>query len=408
MHRGTAHIVEVPVMNELPILSELTYQQLLEEIRREEAHLAELLESREGANNQINELKEALTEELSLIDITRYRDREKRIRRLTEEIETKREQFRRVRADIETRTEQIREREASRTLYLRRSRDPLISITNREVARRVAETLRRSIASLHGWQTRKTELQTTLREELRQLGRTLGGYRRWQLEEEDLAKRITELEKSLAFWTKTRADIEKDIKTEQDHLEKKREELAKRRVLVRTKIRLYNQERRPTPEGTFQGFFCIDAVLDPETGETDWTWWLTDEEISIARYHFIGYLKGGSKWLSPSQVSLTRFSDEGIPDKDSPAQYKYKETGEPYTKRIPDDYIKRAERLTIGELVVGESSDEPEPIDKPLGVYFDQVMIIKDGLIVWQERRDRWCWRPPERYIERVKEELDL
>jgi len=209
-------------MSERP-LSELTYRELLDEISREESLLTELQESLEGANTQIKETKQALTEESQDIDIERYRDREKRIRNLLEEIETKREQFQRVRADIEARTETIIVREATRARYLRRSRDLTVSITDREVARTVAETLRRNISSLRGWQTRKTRLQDTLRAELRQLGRTLGGYRRWQLKEEDLARRIRELEESLAFWQQTLEDIETDIKAEQDDLKKKYE-----------------------------------------------------------------------------------------------------------------------------------------------------------------------------------------
>ncbi len=395
-------------------LSELSYGELLEEIKREETHLTELQESLEGANNQINELKKALQEELSLIDIARHRDREERIRILREEIETKREQFRRVRAGIEARTELIREREASRAFYLRRSRDPLVGIIQREVARSVAESLRRSVSSLRGWQTRKRELRDTLREELRQLGRTLGGYRRWQIEEEDLAKRIAELEESLAFWEETKEDIETDIKAEQDHLELKREELKKRRVLSRIKIRLYNMERRaPTPEGMFQGLFEIDAIIDPATEEPDWGWWLTREEIEIAKYHMVGYFKGMAKWHPPGQLNLSYFTDEGIPHEEEAVSYKRKGSGEPYVKRVPSDFIRRAETLTVKELIVGESSKAPEPNTEPsrenMGVYFEDAYIIDEyGVVKWHDRRHRWAYHPTEEQITRVKEEIGL
>ena len=398
-------------MTELPPLSELSYQELIEEIRREEAHLKELEEALIGAQTQINELKEALEEESSLIDIDLYRDREKRIARLREEIETKREQFRRVRADIETRTEQIREREASRALYLRRSRDPFISITSREVARNVAETLKRSISRLKGWQTRKTELQTTLREELRQLGRVLGGYRRWQIEKEDLAKRITELEKSLAFWTKTRADIERDIKTELDHLKLKREELATRRQLVRVKIRLYNVIGTPsTPKGMFQTWWIIDGVMDPDTGMIDRSWHLTIEEIEISKFHMIGYYKGMAKWLGPSGIEQAFFDETGgIVAPSLRGTYKTKRTGETYTKNIPQAFISRAAGLTIGEIVVAISSEEPTPTDDIKGVFFERAMIISaSGEIKWDEIRNKWAWRPSESKIEEIREELGL
>ncbi|GAI12732.1 unnamed protein product, partial [marine sediment metagenome] len=61
------------------------------------------------------------------------------------------------------------------------------------------------------------------------------------------------------------------------------------------------------------------------------------------------------------------------------------------------------------DLILGESSAEPEPTDEIKGVYFDQIMIIDDdGIIKWWEKRDRYCWRPPESYKEKVKEELGL
>jgi len=398
-------------MTELPPLSELSYGELLEEIRKEEVHLKELEEALTGSQTQIDELKKALIEEYQTIDIERHRDREKRILRLREEIEVKREQFRRVGADIEARTETIREREASRAFYLRRSRDRLVSLTDREAARDVAETLKRSISRLKGWQTRKTELQDTLREELRQLGRTVGGYLRWQIEEETLARRITELEESLAFWTKTREDIERDIKAEQEHLEKKREELKKRRVLHRIKLRLYNVIGTPsTPKGMFQTWWVVDGVMDPDTGMIDRSWHLTLEEIEISKFHMIGYYKGMAKWLGPSGIEQAFFDETGgVVAPNLRGTYKTKRTGETYTKNVPREFISRAAGLTLEEIVVAISSEEPTPTDDIKGVFFERAMIISaSGEIKWDEIRNRWAWRPSESKIEEIREELGL
>lgn len=392
-------------------LEEMSYAELLAEIKREEAHLTELQESLEGANTQIDELKKALQEELSLIDIELYRGREERIRQLREEIETKREQFRRVGADIKARTELIKEREASRAFFLRRSRDLLVDVIQRDIARTVAEDLKRSISRLKGWQTRKTKLQDTLREELRQLGRTLGGYRRWQIEEEDLAKRIAELEESLAFWEETKEEIARDIKAEQDHLELKREELKKRRVLARVKIRLYNLVEGPkgSPVGMFQTFWEIDAILT-ETGLPDTEWHLTREEIEICKYHMVGYFKGMAKWTSPSGMGQAFFDDSGgIVAPSQAATYLRKKSGEPYTKRVPDEFIQRAERMTVRSIITGISSAEPRPVSEPEGCFFERAMIIDaGGRIKWDEIRNRWAWKPSESKIEEIKEELGL
>lgn len=182
--------------------------------------------------------------------------------------------------------------------------------------------------------------------------------------------------------------------------------------LHRIHIRLYNMERAPTPSGMFQGFFEIDGIIDPETELVDFDWWLTKEEIEIAKYHFIGFWKGMAKWRSPRQVSLAYFDDpKGIPYEESLVSYRRSKTGIPYTKRIPDSYIIKAEALTIGELIVGESSKEPEPNPDPssetMGVYFERTMIIdKDGAMKWDELRQKWIYKPTESQIERVKEEL--
>lgn len=188
--------------------------------------------------------------------------------------------------------------------------------------------------------------------------------------------------------------------------------------LHRICIRLYNMERAPTPSGMFQGWFEIDGIIDPDTELVDWTWWLTVEEIETAKTHFVGYWKGMAKWRHPDQVSLAYFDDPaGIPHEDSLVSYRRSKKGLSLTKmgkdkRFPDSYIAKAESLTVGELIVGESSIEPEPNLEPssdnMGVLFLRVMIIdKDGAIKWDEIRYKHI-KLSEAQVERVKEELKI
>jgi len=188
-----------------------------------------------------------------------------------------------------------------------------------------------------------------------------------------------------------------------------------KKVLSRIKIRIYNEERAPTPEGMFQTWWEIDAIIDPETELPDWDWWLTKREVEIAKTYMIGYFRGMSKWRTPEQLTLAYFdSPEGIPYETETVRYKRKvKTGEPYAKNVPPEFIRRAERLTVGELIVGESSIEPKPNPEPtpenMGVYFQQAMIIdENGIIKWHERVEEWIWHPSPGEVKSVKRELKI
>lgn len=177
--------------------------------------------------------------------------------------------------------------------------------------------------------------------------------------------------------------------------------------LYRIKIRLYNEERKPTPTGMFQGFFDVDALIDPETGLVDWDFWLTKQEINIAKYHFVGYFKGMAKWRTPNQITLAYFDEPtGIPYETESPKYKY-------SKNVPAEFVAKAEGLTVGELIVGESSKEPKPNPEPtaenMGVFVQRFMIIDaKGAIKWDEIRNKWAYHPTEDMVKRVKEELKI
>ena len=177
--------------------------------------------------------------------------------------------------------------------------------------------------------------------------------------------------------------------------------------LYRIKIRLYNEQRLPTPTGMFQGLFDIDALINPRTGLVDWHWWLTEREIDIAKYHFVGYFKGMAKWHEPSEIDLAYFdSSTGIPHGTDKVKYKY-------SKNVPQEFITKAEALTVRELIVGESSvqpiSNPNPTAENMGVYVERFTIIDaNGVIKWDEVREKWVWHPTEEMVKRVKDELKI
>lgn len=184
--------------------------------------------------------------------------------------------------------------------------------------------------------------------------------------------------------------------------------------LHRIKIRVYNEQRKPTPTGMFQCWFEIDALIDPETGLVDWDWHLTKDEIEICKYHMIGYFRGMNKWRSAEQITLAYFNQpEGIPYEDSKVEYKRKKTGVPYAKNVPEEFIRKAETLTVSELIVGISSVMPEPNPEPsaenMGILFERGMIINaEGLIKWDEIIEKWIWHPSGEEVEKIKKELKM
>ena len=105
-------------------------------------------------------------------------------------------------------------------------------------------------------------------------------------------------------------------------------------------------------------------------------------------------------------------AEEGIPYREEPVSFKMKKrTGELYVKNVPYWWIERARRLTVEELVVGESSVEPREIvdlEEEMGVYFEKAMIIDEGgEVKWCEWIEEWVWHPlPPEYVERMRREL--
>jgi len=195
--------------------------------------------------------------------------------------------------------------------------------------------------------------------------------------------------------------------------------------LCRVKIRIYNIEISPeSPEGMFQGWFDIDAWIDPETREVDWEWWWTKRLIANCKRHFVMYWKGmpiiprpqRDIWATLTEEEQAKIIEErtllaymeevkGIPHREARVKYKKPEV---YAKTIPREFVRRAQELTVEELIVGESAVVPRPIRRPEGKYFQKVMIIDwDGVIRYHERIDRWIYRPTEEEVRRVMEDVE-
>jgi len=368
--------------------SRWSYEDLVEEIQREEEALADLRSTLEDAEENVAGLEKTIEEERLPLARERYRRRARTIEELRRRIAARTE-------DIRRRQERIAEREKDviRLQILRAS--PITTAADRRI-----------ISALRGWQTRRLAQQRDDQERLARLEAL-------QVKEAPLPIRLTWLREQLLFWRDQVRSMRRDVAAEEARLERKKAALPK---LYRIKIRLYNEIEGPkgSPVGMFQGWFDIDAILDPTTGLVKWDWWLTALEIRIAKTHMVGYFKGMARWISPGDIGQAyQTSLDGIPYGERTATYARTRLGAPLTKGIPGEYVRKAEQMKVADLIVGESSVEPKPNMKPeaenMGVYFQQAMIIAaDGTIKWQERRNRWVWHPTEEQVKKVKEELKI
>jgi len=175
--------------------------------------------------------------------------------------------------------------------------------------------------------------------------------------------------------------------------------------VMKVKIRLYNEELRVvTPKGMFQGFYLITVPVD-EYGIPVWEHPITKLLVDECKRDFVGYWRGQPVPYEMTLLAWMRgreaFDSEGKPVETSEvvpfyeltAYYKRatagwgtRRPGEPYAKNVPDEFIDMAERLTIGSVVEGLSAVIPTPaIKDDLGAWRQEMMIIKEGEIVWHE-----------------------
>jgi len=364
-------------------------EDLVEEIQREEEALASLRLDREIFDKNIKSIEASIEEE----ELERYPERvERRARRIRET----EDHISRIEAEVKRREESIRRRA--------------------EIIAKLEATIPRPTRRIAGYraaQTREEFDLSVLTGILGTLRARLGRLRRNQIIEEALIERLRDLERDLKNLRATLSKLDEEIDSEEARLERKKAALPK---LYRIKIRLYNEITGPkgSPVGMFQGWFDIDAILDPTTEMVKWEWWLTALEIRIAKTHMVGYFKGMAKWISPEDIGQAyQTSLDGIAYGDKTATYARTKLGVPLTKGIPGEFIRKAEQMKVADLIVGESSVEPKanmkPVAENMGVFFQQAMIIAlDGTVKWQERRNRWVWHPTDDQVKKVKEELGI
>lgn len=379
-----------------------SYEDLTAEIQREEVALADLWAQLHDAEENIEGIQKQIVDEQLPQAAERIRRRARTIESLQKRIFARTE-------DIQRRQERIAALEKS-----------VVEFQIFRASPRTIAAVRRSISAYQGWQTRRYAQYVHEVARLKHLEEL-------QEKEEPPWERLAKLRGELRHWRAEARNINRDITREEARLAAKKAALPK---LYRIKIRLYNELTGPegSPVGMFQGWFFIDAILDPSTRLVKWDWWLTKDELGQAKQHFVGYFKYMSLWIRSEEIGQTYLDDKaGIPYRNRTATYlRHFKDGEPYTKGIPTEYIKKAETMHVEDLITGESNVQPTPNLDPkaenMGVFFEQVMILtENGTIKWQERRPprlgcpvcggrvtgaRCVWHPTEEQVKKVREEL--
>ena len=203
------------------------YEDLIEEIHREEEALKELHSSLEEAVSEVRRLEEAIEEERLPRYPERLKRRAERIENIRRVIEEWNIQIRRVEERIARRSETITSLDESIARQEARLRRPFISPTERYIIRGVIRRLRRSRGAYLGWQTRDGRTLETLKRLRAHDIRVLGGYTRWQVEEEPLRRRLIELRGTQRRLRDEIRRLRTTIEAEEARLERKREALPK-------------------------------------------------------------------------------------------------------------------------------------------------------------------------------------
>jgi hypothetical protein len=267
------------------------------------------------------------------------------------------------------------------------------------------------VSRIRYWETRIANLTSRL-EELRRIGwiHLKGPERR-----EYLHLRDVDIPRARAYrlgWDTERVSILTEIRREKEEIRRLEAEIARKvvvPVLHRIKIRLYNEEISPdSPTGQFQGWFDIDAIMDPKTGMPKWDWWLTDREIRVAKRDMWAEFNAPESW-KPIEGTLLAYMEErkGIapatPEKiDETPVFRPRY---PKYKPIPEEL---KGKFTIEDLIVGLSSVAPTPVTEPEGVFKQKIMVIKEDEINYYREINQWIWRIPRTVKEQVKKELGL
>jgi len=207
--------------------SKLSFEELLDEVRLETETLATKQADLAVYQKRKLDIERAITEERLLPLPERYARRAELIATLEKSIGERQAQISRTEEDIRRRTERISELQKRIGAEEARLLIPTISPVERLLIRETAASLRRSLARLEGWQTRKRDWLSALRRVQATERRSLGQLRRQQVKEEPLLIRLTQLRIALSDITTEITRLQTEIAIEQARLQEKRKYLPK-------------------------------------------------------------------------------------------------------------------------------------------------------------------------------------
>jgi len=386
-------------------LSKLSREELLEEIRLEEDHLRELRTALVEAETRRDELRKTIEEE----QLPRFEERVRRRQARIEELERSLPEYDVQIARFEGRADDIEKRIAEREAriddrekriaeleesiaFQERIAATALSLITREIARRVAEILSRSVSRLRGWQTRDRRALTALRGWRTRYQRLLGevrglkawarrriaALRGWQVREEPQVSRLEILRKTLAELEVNIAGLNETIELEEIRLAKKKELLPPLEI-IQSKIVIFSTSESLDPSRPytrrFQIFYNVDAPRDTTTGDIDYEYPLTADELDActedfyARWNWID--DAGNPKLPPRTTE---------PDWAEAGEYEPTEKPLGATCKelsvIEEEEETYYQRITPPELVYRVTREEAEDMLRHIGLKDDEIKEI--------------------------------
>ena len=202
-------------------------------------------------------------------------------------------------------------------------------------------------------------------------------------------------------------------------------------LLVRVKVRLYAEIPGVEPDypRTFQGWYAVSAMQDPETKRVDLKWWLTVKQIEVARWDFIFEWNWSEKPpVEPGEIQLeiTEFlpieKPKGIPEPEAravyyvdrvPQYFMYPHKEKPRAPRTLAEISERLKKpvveLSVEDIIIGISSVSPVEIKEPEPLVKERLQAIWKGRINYDaEIEEIVPYAGQEEDLERARRELGL
>jgi len=287
-------------------LENLTYEELLEEIKREESE-------QEDRRSLLTSILLRREEILKSIQDERLKKPEERAKARREKLEQLRRtlvewnrQIARTNESLKRLERRVEELENLLAYHEARLLTWFISTFERAYTRDRIRAIRRSISAYRGHITRRSRLLEHLRHSRATTIAEIASHTRWLRREDTLLERIKTLESLLDYWIGRARSITEEIESEAKRLEFKYSLILLRRVSValyliieggehyyprdggyytyynpaKGKLRHVRQKVK-YPKGRFQAIVECDAFADPRTGQikTDTDPFLTLEPI---------------------------------------------------------------------------------------------------------------------------------